>query len=173
LDFERGRQMTALRISITAVWLIALMAWPPLFADETPEALIESAYQLVRKVYSGPAAASQYDPLDEPNSRKFFTKRVLDSLTEARKKDEMALDWDPFVAGQDAELSDIKIKRLFGTACTARIEAVFLNFGKPTRIHFDVVRTNVGWRISDIRGPEYVLTQIGRKRPLPPERGDC
>ncbi len=160
---------------LAGVAFLSVCAFAPAkAADDTPEALIETAYAQVKKVFApGGASTAKFDPLAKPNAPKFFTKRALDNLAAAQKKDEMALDFDPFIAGQDAELGPITIKRLSGDACAAKVEATVVNFGKPARILFDVVHTRAGWRIAEIRGPEYIFTQVGRKTPLPPEKGIC
>ena len=78
------------------------------------------------------------------------TMIVKDEQAAARRKDVPTLDGDPFVDGQDWEISAVTIAMSDVTDTSATATATFNNAGTPTKVVYDLVRINDGWRIRDI-----------------------
>ena len=75
---------------------------------------------------------------------------VKDEQAAARRKDVPTLDGDPFVDGQDWEIAAVAIAMSNVTDTSATATATFDNAGTPTKVVYDMVRTNGDWRIRDI-----------------------
>ncbi len=106
-----------------------------------------------------------------------FTSRRLRMLTKAaQKRDEMWLDSDPVVDGQDAKVTGLKLEKLQDDGCRAVVEATFKNFDEPRRVRFELVLEKGAWRVSDIveahSGMSRVTT-LAAGKPVPPEKPTC
>ena len=75
---------------------------------------------------------------------------VKDQQAAARRKDVPTLDGDPFVDGQDWEISAVNIAMTNVTDTSATATATFNNAGTPTKVVYDMVRIHNDWRIRDI-----------------------
>jgi len=87
------------------------------------------------------------------------------------------MDWDPFVDGQDWEVTGLKISQIYQSGGEARVRAVFANFGEPRNIIFNLVREDGKWRIDDIAEtlkPRWTMSKILTDAPdaLPDEKRD-
>lgn len=73
------------------------------------------------------------------------------------------LDFDPFVGGQDWDISGLEVKETFRSGGEAQVRADFANFGDPRSILFSLVREDGAWRIDDITStlpPRWNLSDI-------------
>jgi Protein of unknown function (DUF3828) len=75
---------------------------------------------------------------------------LKDEQAAARRKDVPTLDGDPFVGGQDWEISAVNIAMTNVADTSATATATFNNAGTPTKVVYDLVRINNDWRIRDI-----------------------
>jgi hypothetical protein len=75
---------------------------------------------------------------------------LKDEQAAARRKDVPTLDGDPFVDGQDWEISAVSIAMTNVADTSATATATFNNAGTPTKVVYDMVRLNSDWRIRDI-----------------------
>jgi hypothetical protein len=87
------------------------------------------------------------------------------------------MDWDPFVDGQDWEVTGLKILQVYQSGGEARVRAVFANFGEPRNIVFNLVREDGKWRVDDIAEtlkPRWTMSKILTDAPdaLPDEKRD-
>lgn len=87
------------------------------------------------------------------------------------------MDWDPFVDGQDWEVTGLKISQVYQSGGEARVRAVFANFREPRNIVFNLVREDGKWRIDDIAEtlkPRWTMSKILTDAPdaLPDEKRD-
>ena len=98
---------------------------------------------------------------------RFFTpdlaRAIEADMREAKRRGEVPrLDGDPFVDAQDWDIAKLAI-----TVNTEGPKAVglvsFENQGKPTEIKLDMVRTGMGWRITDIKAPSGTLSELYKK----------
>ncbi len=134
-----------------AAVLAAIAAPLPALADEDAKRLLETIY----KTYAGKAA----DGLDfhgEAKAKRYFSPDTVRLLARDRKeaKGEVGrLDFDPFINGQDWEVTTVAVAVEATGADTARGTVRLTNIGKPQVVTHDLARTPNGWRIHDIRWP--------------------
>jgi hypothetical protein len=75
---------------------------------------------------------------------------IKDGQAAAKRKDARTLDFDPFVDGQEWEISDVSVA-VSPTPPDKAVATVSLkNFGLPTKIVLSLVRAKSDWRIADI-----------------------
>jgi hypothetical protein len=128
----------------------AVLANPAYADDGSAKAFIAAIYT----AYKG--KNSKGVRLDgEAALRRYFEPRlatliVKDEQAAARRKDVPSLDGDPFVDGQDWEISAVEIAMTNVTDTSATATATFNNAGTPTKVVYDMVRINNDWRIHDI-----------------------
>lgn len=78
------------------------------------------------------------------------------------------LTFDPLYNGQDAKITGLQIvldperRVLRGTAF---VRVTFRNFGKPVRLVFLLRQGPKGWRIFEIEGPGWRLSEVLRQAP--------
>jgi hypothetical protein len=91
--------------------------------------------------------------------------RLIDAdAKKAAKRNEVgALGGDPFIDGQDWELSDLAIDVKDNGPDKAVATVKFKNFGKDVTITHDLVKTKQGWRIDEIRMPSGSLRALFKK----------
>ncbi len=144
------------RLALVPALLLALAG--PAFAQpfETPEALLEAFYE-------------PYFSDDFPENEAEFRSAALNALYEADAENtpegEMgALDFDPYVDGQDFDLADLVIGTTEEGDGWATVEVSFTNFGEPRHITYDLVFEDGSWRIDDLAGQNaefaYRLSEI-------------
>jgi hypothetical protein len=76
---------------------------------------------------------------------------IKDEQAAARRKEAVrALDFDPFVDGQEWELSEVSVAVSQTPPDKAVATVLCKNFGLPTKIVLNLVRTKSDWRIADI-----------------------
>ncbi|MBE7732246.1 DUF3828 domain-containing protein [Devosia faecipullorum] len=61
-----------------------------------------------------------------------------------------ALDFDPYVDGQDYEIDNLVIGEPVLSGNSAQVNVSFDNFGRPTALIYDLVFENGGWKIDDV-----------------------
>lgn len=92
-----------------------------------------------------------------------LARAIEADMREAKRRGEVPkLDGDPFVDAQDWDIAKLAISvKTDGPKATGLVS--FENQGKPTEITLDLVRTGVGWRISDIKSPSGTLSELYKK----------
>lgn len=130
----------------------------PAFAQpfDTPQELLETFY--------APYLANEIPE----NERIFFSKALVDYYeadSENTPDGEMgALDFDPFVEGQDFDIADLDVGEPTIRGDKARVAVTFTNFGEPREIYFELVFEDGSWLIDDLVNTNpaygYRLTQI-------------
>jgi hypothetical protein len=137
------------------------MAAPPAGApDATAKAFVAKIYDAYKGKNSkgvsieAEAAIKSYF---EPSLAALIIKDEKDA---ARRKQAPALEFDPFVDGQEWEMSDVSITVSDAPSNKAVATVSFKNFGLPTKIVLRLVKTKSDWQIVDItwergdNGPE-------------------
>jgi hypothetical protein len=109
---------------------------------ETPEALIEAIYQ-------------PYTTGNFPEDDSVFRSRALQGLyshdAEITPEGEVgASDFDPFVDGQDYELTDLEIGAAGIAGDYASVDVTFNNMGEPRALSYELVREDGGWKVDDV-----------------------
>ncbi len=99
---------------------------------------------------------------------RYFTPELAglieaDAKAAATRKEVGALDGDPFIDGQDFEISDVKIDVKDSAPDKATGTVTFKNFGKDTTVTLDLVKLKQGWRVDDIHMPSGSLRALFKK----------
>lgn len=123
---------------------------------ETPEALLEAFY--------APYFADEF-PEDDASFRSQALQALYDADAEATPEGEMrALGFDPYIDGQDWELTDFEIGAAGIAGDYASADVSFKNFGEEKTLSYELVREDGGWKIDDVvsTAPEnpYRLSEI-------------
>jgi hypothetical protein len=149
-----GRSSVLRRRAIVA----ALLALPLEARSQTvsPQAFLQSIYDPYLKADFKGYTFEQVDRFFVPK-----LARAIDAdMREAKRRGEVPkLDGDPFLDAQDWEIKNLAIS-VKGDGPKAIGEVAFDNLGKPTKITLDLVQTQVGWRIADIKAPSGSLTDL-------------
>ncbi|RUM19281.1 DUF3828 domain-containing protein [Rhizobium vallis] len=133
-----------MRLPALALALSALIA-PPAFAEtfKTPKALLQA-------LYSFDAASSDDSP--SPYSAFFsdhLNKILQADLDKTAEGDVGAIDFDPVIAGQDGEASDLRIGQPILLNGRAEVEVQFRN-GENVTLYYRLVKEHGGWKVEDI-----------------------
>jgi hypothetical protein len=137
----------------TAFMIVALLtaaAWAAPAASETPQAFLDAIY----KTYLGKDAKGVI--LDKPAViRRYFAAplaaaMIKDNAAAAKRREVPMLDGDPFINGQDWEISDLAVKVEMNGPDKAKGTATFNNFETRMTVTYDLVKTAAGWHIADI-----------------------
>lgn len=123
----------------------------------TPDALLQAFY--------APYLTADANFDDEAAFRSTGLQALYDADAEATPDGEMgALDFDPFIDGQDWEITDLEIGAAGIAGDYASVEVSFKNFGEARTLHYDLVKEDGGWKIDDVAsttpGNEYRLSEI-------------
>jgi hypothetical protein len=91
----------------------------------------------------------------EANIRRYFEPSLAASMIKDRKQaarhgDAPTLDYDPFVDGQDWEITGLDIAMSEEAPGKASATVTFRNFDKPTKVVLDLVKLKSDWRVADI-----------------------
>ncbi|WP_112663729.1 DUF3828 domain-containing protein [Microvirga flavescens] len=124
-----------------------LLTAPAFAAEPSAKQFLASIY----KAYSGDNA----NGLDwrSPKASRYFDQSLAQLiLKDIRESDGEVgrIDFDPFVGGQDFEISKLDIAVTENGLERAEVIAAFNNFGAPMKITYQLAKTAKGWRISDI-----------------------
>ena len=123
---------------------------------ETPDALLEAFYA---PYFSGTFSE------DESQFRSQALQALYDNDAEQAGEGEMgAISFDPYIDGQDFDLSEFEIGAAGIAGDYASVDVTFLNFGEPRMLSYELVREDGGWKIDDVvsTNPDnmYRLTEI-------------
>jgi hypothetical protein len=134
---------------LSAAWLLAVAL--PLATATAGE---QSAVAYVQSLYAAeePQSKARYFPrLDKLWAECYRTEKELGYV---------CLDFDMFVMGQDAQLSNLRIEQPSGDANKAVVQARFKNFGKEHTVTFDLSHDATGWMIDEMRSGCYILSEL-------------
>jgi len=126
--------------------LVALSATAlPAFAYDTPKALLEAVYTPYEK-----GDSFNWDNWDETQFRskelnELFAKDLKEANGEIGR-----IDFDPYVDGQDYQISELKFGDATITGDTAQVEVTFKNFEMEEDMVFSLVKEADGWKIDDV-----------------------
>lgn len=123
---------------------------------ETPQALLEAFYQ--------PYFTDDfYD--DESMFRSAALQALYDRDADVTPDGELgALSFDPYIDGQDYQITDLEIGAPGIAGDHASADVTFENMGAPKSLTYELVHEGGGWKIDDVvsttPGSEYRLSQI-------------
>mgnify|MGYP000869674216 CR=1 FL=1 len=146
-----------MRISAFVVGLLfALTGLAVAQPYETPEALLRAFYE---PYFSGDFSADDSQ----------FRSRALEALYEndmalAGEGEMGAISFDPYIDGQDFDITDLAIATPDIAGDQARVDVTFRNFGEPRTLTYELVLEDGGWQIDDVVSTNphnrYRLTEI-------------
>lgn len=88
---------------------------------------------------------------DETPFRSSYLEGLYQADSESTPAGEMgALSFDPYIDGQDYELTDFVIEPAAITGETATVAVKFNNFETPIELTYELVDERGGWRINDV-----------------------
>lgn len=133
-----------MRLPALALALSALIASPTLAETfKTPKALLQA-------LYTFDAASSDNTP--SPYSA-FFSDHLNEllqtDLDNTEEGEVGAIDFDPVIAGQDGEASDLRIGQPILMDGRAELEVEFRN-GEKVTLYYTLVKEHGGWKVEDI-----------------------
>ncbi|MBX3500856.1 MAG: DUF3828 domain-containing protein [Alphaproteobacteria bacterium] len=139
----------------TGLALALLLAAPPLMAQSgTPQAFLDSIY----RAYTEKGFKGHPYNLTERYFASPLREAMEKDYAEARKRGEVPLlNGDPFIDAQDWEIANVAVSAWSTGPTTAMGVATFTNFGKPQRVTLELVSTQAGWRITEIKAPSGSL----------------
>jgi len=131
------------RIAISLLLLTTTVI--PAFAFDTPRALIEALYAPYSK-----GDDFDWSTWDESVLRSKALNTLFDADAREAGDDMGRLDFDPYVDGQDYQLSDLKIGDAAITGDTAEVEVTFKNLDSAEDLRYTLVQEADGWKIDDV-----------------------
>jgi hypothetical protein len=131
------------KLLLAAFILVAGAA--PALAFDTPQALLKALYA----PYSKPDF--DWSKFDETQ----FRSKELNALFAKDEKEANGevgrLDFDPYVDGQDYQLTDMKFGTPVITGDKATVEVTFKNMDMEEDMVFALVKEADGWKIDDVK----------------------
>ncbi|MFG1423649.1 DUF3828 domain-containing protein [Roseixanthobacter liquoris] len=118
-------------------------------SGQTPDAVVRALYQ--HYFDTAPEAVVSFDYNDPATTKTYFDPTLAKLMVADAKRAEPRLDFDPFIDGQDFELSPVTYQTKTVSPGEALVTAQFLNFDETKSIAYKVVRTSAGWRIADVQ----------------------
>jgi len=139
-----------MRRLLVAIALFAAAGLVPAFAAnatptyDTPKALLQALY--------APYSVKDFDwgSFDEAGLRSKALNALFDKDLKEANGDVGRLDFDPYVDGQDYEITGLKIGAPTVNGDKATIEVTFKNMDMEEDMVFALVKEGGGWRIDDV-----------------------
>lgn len=126
-----------------AVFSVLLAFASPAFAQtyDSPAALLEA-------LYAGYQPPNEFPPDQSP-----LRSERLNALYEADQKEADGeigrIDFDPFVNGQDYQITNLVIGEPYLAAGRAVVKVTFENMGTPQELGYSLVKED-GWKVDDV-----------------------
>ena len=109
---------------------------------DTPEAMLEAFYE--------PYFSGEFSD-NEAAFRSQALQALYDNDAQVTPEGEMgALSFDPYVDGQDFDITDFAIGVPGIAGDYASVDVTFNNFGEPRSLTYDLVLEDGGWKIDDV-----------------------
>lgn len=144
---------------------VALVACTPPQPEQTPEEqrAIPDPAAVVRSLYDRyMTEGAQFPPLEDQAPWSNATRALLLAMMQRSQQiNEPILDFDPIIAAQDYQLSNLNVVTeavVEGSHASAR--ATFDNSGTRTEVVYDLVWEDDRWKVDNIRGEGWDLRQI-------------
>ena len=136
-----------MRLALVALGFLLALAAPAFSATyDSPKALLNSIYE---------SYSTDSFPEDGEEIYSARLKRLFAADRERTPEGEVgALDFDPFVNGQDYDLSDLTIEEPVVAGETASSTVRFVNLGEKNVLVISMVRETDGWKVDDVESIE-------------------
>lgn len=129
-------------VTLAAGLFLALTSLAAAQTYDTPQALLEAFYE--------PYFSGNF-PEDEAQFRSAALQALYDADAEQTPEGEMgALSFDPYVDGQDFDITDFEIGAAGIAGEYASADVTFNNFGEPRVLSYELVFEDGGWKIDDV-----------------------
>mgnify|MGYP000503873535 CR=1 FL=1 len=143
-------------VALTAGLFAALTGLAAAQSYATPEAMLQAFYQ--------PYLDDDF-PADDSGFRSRALQGLYDHDAEITPEGEIgAIEFDPFINGQDYSISNLVIEPAEISGDTATDVVSFDNFDQPMVLTYSLVREDDGWKIDDVASDQgdypYRLTEI-------------
>jgi len=141
-------------------FLALLLVASPVFAAgySEPKALVEALY------------AGYLPPNEFPPDISVLQSKRLNDLYDADSKEANGeigrIDFDPFINGQDYDVSKVEIGEPLVAAGKALVKVNVVNFGQPDEFGLLLVKEADGWKVDDVWHTGYDLLDI-LQAPMP------
>lgn len=132
-----------MRLTVLAAGLFfALTGMTAAQPYETPQALLEAFY--------APYFNGNF-PENESQFRSEALQGLYDNDAEMAGEGEMgAIGFDPYIDGQDFDLTEFEIGTPGIAGDYASVDVTFRNFGEPRALTYELVLEDGGWKIDDV-----------------------
>lgn len=136
--------------------LVTVLSGTEALAQATAQAFVENLYR--------PYLNAGFQGQPYGDTARFFVPALAQAMDrdnrEAKRRNEVpTLNGDPFVDAQDWKISKLSIDvTASGDAATARVS--FQSFGEAKHVVLELVRTQAGWRIAEIKAPSGSLKAL-------------
>lgn len=128
--------------AIAAGLFLALTSLASAQTYDTPEALLEAFY--------APYFAGEFSD-NEAAFRSQALQALYDNDAQVTPEGEMgALSFDPYIDGQDFDITDFAIGAAGIAGDYASVDVTFSNFGEPRSLTYELVLEDGGWKIDDV-----------------------
>jgi hypothetical protein len=138
---------------LSAALLLVGLAGPALATDESPEAFVERLYQPYLKLADGLPMETDYSS----NLESYFTPDLARLIRADERFDRVAgglgfsaLEYDVFVQGHEADLSDLEILWRMEGESAAMVTVTMNNGGRDQTVYLELVDSAAGWRIDEL-----------------------
>ncbi len=138
---------TRTRLAFLALAILAAVPGAALAKTQSAVAYVESIYA----DHESPGGTARYSPR--------LQKLWDECYRIAKKNGDACMDFSMIVMGNDALLTDIKVKQIEGGPKAAVVDAYFKNLGKATTVTYDLLHDKQGWMIDEMRSGCYLLSE--------------
>ena len=138
-----------------ALWAVAtLMAVSPsALAQNAPESVVAEIYKV--------QDAGEESPIYEPELMdRFLTTDLIALINADLDRAQGRIDFDPFYDADDTKVTDFTVATQSARDGRAVVLVTFKNYGKPSRITFDMVREGEQWKVNNIRNARWDLLKL-------------
>lgn len=132
-----------MRLAALATGLfLALTGFATAQPYETPQALLEAFY--------APYFNGNF-PENEAQFRSHALQALYDDDAELAGEGEMgAISFDPYIDGQDYDITELVIGAPAIAGDEAVVDVAFRNFGEPRALTYELVLEDGGWKVDDV-----------------------
>ena len=144
-------------LSLTAAAFLGLTALVAAQPYAEPDQLLEAFY--------APYLKGEVPDYDESQFRSAALNALYAQDAANMPEGEIgALDFDPYIDGQDFEITDFEIGAAGIAGDYASADVTFKNFGEPRMLAYELVLEDGGWKIDDVVSANednaYRLTEL-------------
>lgn len=144
-------------ISLAASVFLGLTGLATAQPYSEPTELLEAFY--------APYLQGEVPEYDESQFRSAALQALYDADAANTPEGEIgALDFDPYIVGQDFEITDFEVGAAGIAGDYASVDVTFKNFDYNRKLSYDLVKEDGGWKIDDVtsNNPDnpYHLTEL-------------